>query len=183
MRHTLAFVIFANAATAVFGQLPDSANDFARIAAAPGSTVIRRQSIGALADDRSKVEISALVVRGAAPSAVLASGMRVDLFDGYSRTTTYLSLPAIEEAKRMLDEIGGSDETTASRSLGLRWRGSCEQRDHPERYPIHVNFLYAGPGSPAIRIDAGDHSAILHDHQPSGLSALFEKALRNLDDK
>ena len=183
MRLTLGVIILVSTVAGAFGQSQDGSSEFARIAGAPASTVIYQQSMGYLADGRSKVEVSALVVRGADAPTPTVRGIRVDFSDAHSRSTTYISQAGAGEEKRILEQIADHGDESTNRLLRLAWRGSCEFRDHPERFPIQVNFLYGGPGSPAMRIDTANHTMMLYDHTPSELSSLFDKALRSLGDK
>jgi hypothetical protein len=182
MRAIVLCVIFSVIGAA---QVPQSSIESSLLANAirqPNAHIYSSSHIATLQSEGSRAVFTGLIVADPAQQDRKIRGIRIDFSDAGWNRMAYVDEAKLEPLKDVVDRLSADLE----RSLPLLasrnregFLGSCELRDHPEAYPVHVDYCYSGWCSPGLRITSPT-MILFTNRKPSDLSAILGSAIEYL---
>lgn len=158
-------------------KLPDVS--LAAVMQQPSVRVDLAREIGRLESGASRIVITVLIVHTTDKPDQPIRAVRLDLDDAGFKDTAYLTSDQALALKGVLDQLSldlPGSLPQRSRQTGTALLGSCEFRDHPERYPVTLSYCYAGGCAPGLLVTS-PVTMSLPRRTPAELSALLAKAI------
>jgi hypothetical protein len=145
-----------------------------------GARVIWSRETGRLTGGESRADVSAMALAGS--GGAQTRGVRMDFSLPAWKRAVYIDERLLQPLRRIVDQLTSDIDRFSMRSrTGLGFIGSCEFRDNPGVYPLTVDFQYAGPDAPALRVFVPDIGPVLFPGlTPKHLSILLERAINEL---
>jgi hypothetical protein len=179
-----AIVLCALFSTVGVALVPPSSSESSLLAIAlrqPNARVYSSSQIATLESEGSRAVFTGLIVADPAQQDRKIRGIRIAFSDAGWTRAAYVDEARLQPLKDAVDRLSADLEPSlprlAPRNEG--YLGSCEFRDHPEAYPVHVDYCYSGWCSPGLRITSPT-MILFPNRKPSDLSAILGSAIEYL---
>ncbi|MGH9629065.1 MAG: hypothetical protein ACRD7E_12145 [Bryobacteraceae bacterium] len=148
----------------------------------PDARVTSSKQIGRFDDGESHAVFTVLVVSDSTRQDRKTRGVRIDFSGSGWKRVVYLDDHHLEPLKKVLDQLTVDIERLLPRFTARTdegYLGSCEFRDHPDLYPLQMDYLHSGWRSPALRFTSPAR-VLFHGRGPADLSAILGAAIEYL---
>lgn len=161
------------------GQSPTSALEQA--AKRSDVRVLSSSQIATLESEGSRAVFTALIVADPAQEGGSIRGVRIEFSDAGWTRSAYLDESHLQPLKEVVDRLAADIELLprSSNRGGLSIFGSCEFRDHPESYPVSVDYCHSGWCAPALRF-VSPTQILFAGRKPADLAAILGDAIEYL---
>jgi len=147
-----------------------------------GVRVLSSSQIATLEGEGARGVFTALIVADPFEQGRSIRGVRIEFSDAGWTRSAYLDDSQLQPLKDVVDRLAADVERFPARLSnrgGLGFLGSCEFRDHPETYPVQVDFCYSGWCAPGLRF-VSPTQILFAQRKPTDLAAILGSAIEYL---